>query len=204
MPDAQFDLQIKHILPKANEIVKTAEQNIKSLYPYDLIPSTPSKYFANNMPAITYDSVNKPGRNKFIPIRPTFFEHFDQKYIVYDSFNIYNGNDSLSLNIFSIDRLKSLSKNDFILNVEKSSPFISSYCNIEFDSRFECGNLSVASYVDGLYCLLLHNDVNTSGYTNWYYFSATSKDACKARIAIMNYGKAGWPLNAFPGVCVWV
>lgn len=108
------------------------------------------------------------------------------------------------MNIFSIDRLKSLSKNDFILCVEKTSPYISSDCNIEFDSRFECGNLSLVSYIDGLYCLLLHNDVNTSGYTNWYYFSATSKTKYKARMAIMNYGKAGWPFNAFAGFCAWV
>jgi hypothetical protein len=46
--------------------------------------------------------------------------------------------------------------------------------------------------------------VNTSGYTNWYYFSAVSKEKCKARMAIMNYGKAGWPLSAFPGICVWI
>lgn len=166
--------------------------------------STPSKNFPNNMPTITYDTVSKPAKNKFSPVRSTFLEHFDQRSIIYDSFNLYNGNGSLSLNIFSIDRLKSLSKNDFILHVEKTAPFISSSCNIEFDSRFECGNLSVVSYVDGLYCLLLHNDVNTSGYTNWYYFSALSKEPCKAKIAIMNYGKAGWPLNAFPGICVWI
>ena len=63
--------------------------------------------------------------------------------------------------------------------------------------------MSLAAFTEGVYCLLLHNDVNTSGYTNWFYFSAASKEACKARIAIMNYGKAGWPQNTFPGVCVW-
>jgi hypothetical protein len=31
---------IKHVLPKANEIVKTAEQVIKSIYPF-VMPSSP-------------------------------------------------------------------------------------------------------------------------------------------------------------------
>ena len=57
--------------------------------------------------------------------------------------------------------------------------------------------------VDGVCCLLLHNDVNTTGYTNWFYFSVTSKKDVKGKMAIMNYGKAGWPLNSYPGVCVW-
>lgn len=39
------ELPIKHILPKANEIVKTAEQVIKTIYPFDQVPSLPSRYF---------------------------------------------------------------------------------------------------------------------------------------------------------------
>jgi hypothetical protein len=63
----------------------------------------------------------------------------------------------------------------------------------------------VASFIDNLFCLLLHNDVNTTGYTNWFYFSAKNQTekTRKERFAIMNYGKAGWPLNAYPGICVW-
>ena len=59
------------------------------------------------------------------------------------------------------------------------------------------------SKVRDTHCLLLHNDVNTTGYTNWFYFSAKSKEKYKGRFAIMNYGKAGWPMNSFPGICVW-
>lgn len=76
VPENQFDLQIKHILPKANEIVKTAEQVIKSLYPYELCPPTPSRCFANSIPAITYESCSKGGRGKFMPLRSTVIAHF--------------------------------------------------------------------------------------------------------------------------------
>ncbi len=57
-----------------------------------------------------------------------------------------------------------------------------------------------------MHCLLLHNDVNTTGYTNWFYFSAQNNHKSKkyqAKFTIMNYGKAGWPMNNFPGVCLW-
>lgn len=43
--EATYDLQIKHILPKANDIVKTADQNIKCIYPFDLVAAAPSKHF---------------------------------------------------------------------------------------------------------------------------------------------------------------
>ena len=55
----------------------------------------------------------------------------------------------------------------------------------------------------GIYCLLLNNDINTIGYTNWFYFSVTSSLARRLRFAIMNFGKAGRPMNAFPGISIW-
>jgi len=39
----QETLFVRHILPKANEIVKTSEQIIKSIYPFDLVPAAPSR-----------------------------------------------------------------------------------------------------------------------------------------------------------------
>lgn len=63
-------------------------------------------------------------------MRSTVIAHFEQKNIVYDSFNLYSNSSSFALNIFSIDKLKSLSKNDFILNVDKTTPFVSQGCNL--------------------------------------------------------------------------
>ena len=40
-----------------------------------------------------------------------------------------------------------------------------------FESRFESGNLAAATKVnDSEYHLLLQNDVNTGGHTQWYFF----------------------------------
>ncbi len=40
-----------------------------------------------------------------------------------------------------------------------------------FDSRFESGNLAIALKVnDGEYNLLLQNDINTQGHTQWFFF----------------------------------
>lgn len=127
--------------------------------------------------------------------------YFEPNCLIYDKFNAATR--ASPLNLYSIDKLKSLSKNDFILPNERTPAFSSPHDNLDFHSRFESGNLSAVAHTDGLYCLLLHNDLNTTGYTNWFYFAVTSRLPVRGRLAIMNYGKAGWPLNLFPGVCVW-
>jgi hypothetical protein len=44
-----------------------------------------------------------------------------------------------------------------------------------FESRFECGNLSMAAKVsDTEYNLLLQNDVNSRGHTQWFFFRVTN------------------------------
>ena len=40
-----------------------------------------------------------------------------------------------------------------------------------FESRFESGNLNLAVKVnENEYNLILQNDINTKGHTQWYYF----------------------------------
>ena len=47
-----------------------------------------------------------------------------------------------------------------------------------FDSLFESGNLYQAYHVgDRCYDLLIKNDVNTNGHTQWYYFAASNTRA---------------------------
>lgn len=61
-----------------------------------------------------------------------------------------------------------------------------------FESRFESGNLSLVSKVnDHDYNLLLQNDINTSGYSQWFFFkvSNTTKDM-KVKFNILNMYKA--------------
>ena len=40
-----------------------------------------------------------------------------------------------------------------------------------------------------MYDLILQNDVNTAGYTQWFYFSIRNKDAKKVKIRIVNLSK---------------
>ena len=63
-------------------------------------------------------------------------EYFVPENIVYDKFNLYNNSFSYSTNIYNIDKLKSFSKNDFILNIDKTNPVYSTINNLQFDSRF--------------------------------------------------------------------
>ena len=47
---------------------------------------------------------------------------------------------------------------------------------LEFDSVFESGNLAVAIKVsENEYNLILQNDINTNGHTQWFYFKVKSK-----------------------------
>lgn len=44
-------------------------------------------------------------------------------------------------------------------------------CELEFDSKFESGNLAAAIYTDeDEFDLILQNDTNTQGYTQWFFF----------------------------------
>ncbi len=62
-------------------------------------------------------------KNRFVGLFSSIEEHFERSLIVYDKFNMGNNMRMNAMNICSIDKLKSLSKNDFIINVEKTSPF---------------------------------------------------------------------------------
>ncbi len=58
-----------------------------------------------------------------------------------------------------------------------------------FESRFEGGNLSAVSRVhDAEYNLLLQNDTNTKGHTEWFFFQVRgfSKGA-RIKFNILNF-----------------
>ena len=54
---------------------------------------------------------------------------------------------------------------------------------VEFDSVFESGNLALALKVTPQeYNLLLQNDVNTNGHTQWFYFKVKTNFAKKTTV----------------------
>ena len=61
---------------------------------------------------------------------------------------------------------------------------------IQFESRFESGNLAVAVKVNSQeYLLLLQNDVNTSGRTQWFFFRTSNVKAGEVRFSMLNLCK---------------
>jgi hypothetical protein len=49
---------------------------------------------------------------------------------------------------------------------------------LQFESRFESGNLYLAQKVsDTEYNLLMQNDVNTQGHTQWFFFRVQNTKA---------------------------
>jgi hypothetical protein len=115
--EAPLDMQIRNILPKANEIVNTSEQVINSIYPFDIIPPLPSKYIQVPFEAVPYDANARSTRSKFSPSRQSVSNYFERGSIIYDKFNNLNSSCNYPMNIYSIERLKQLSKNDFIVHV---------------------------------------------------------------------------------------
>mmetsp|Transcript_43346 Transcript_43346/g.41755 ORF Transcript_43346/g.41755 Transcript_43346/m.41755 type:complete len:192 (+) Transcript_43346:587-1162(+) len=62
---------------------------------------------------------------------------------------------------------------------------------IVFESRFESGNLLAALKIsDNEYDLVLQNDINTNGHTQWYFFRVSNtRKGQKVRFNIVNLAK---------------
>lgn len=59
-----------------------------------------------------------------------------------------------------------------------------------FESRFESGNLNLAVKVsDCEYNLLMQNDVNTRGHTQWFYFRTNQNQIGQCKFNILNFTK---------------
>ena len=60
-----------------------------------------------------------------------------------------------------------------------------------FESRYECGNLNYALKIsDNEYNLLLQNDINTNGHTQWFYFRVSNtRENMKIKFNILNFAK---------------
>lgn len=68
---------------------------------------------------------------------------------------------------------------------------------LQFDSRFESGNLAIAikrpqDYAENVpeYDLVLQNDVNTRGHTQWFFFKVKSSMSGRVRLNLVNHTKS--------------
>lgn len=88
-------------------------------------------------------------------------------------------------------------KTSILKNTNQSSQSLSPYYTkksptdqtLIFESRFESGNLCLAIKVsDSEYNLFIQNDVNTQGYTQWYFFRVTNTTSqAKIKFNILNF-----------------
>jgi hypothetical protein len=62
---------------------------------------------------------------------------------------------------------------------------------LSFESRFESGNLLCAMQVsENEYDLILQNDINTNGHTQWYFFKVeNTRKNMKVKFNILNLAK---------------
>ncbi|CAG9316427.1 unnamed protein product [Blepharisma stoltei] len=61
-----------------------------------------------------------------------------------------------------------------------------------FESRFECGNLAMAAKIgENEYNLLMSNDINSKGHTQWFFFRVENTKAnMRVKFNIVNFAKA--------------
>jgi cytosolic carboxypeptidase protein 2/3 len=62
---------------------------------------------------------------------------------------------------------------------------------LQFESRFESGNLLAALKIsDNEYDLILQNDINTNGHTQWYFFRVgNTRKGLKVKFNLLNLAK---------------
>ena len=72
------------------------------------------------------------------------------------------------------------------------TPENSSDKTLVFESRFESGNLNLAVKVsDSEYNLILQNDINTNGHTQWFFFRVgNTRKGQKVKFNMLNLAKS--------------
>ncbi|CAD8092458.1 unnamed protein product [Paramecium primaurelia] len=172
-----FYQSIKDKLPKPNPILIQQLQlnKVNSLLPLK------KNYLEANEQQITYKTPIQQQEQECLTQKPTTLQAFlkplklvYQKYQPQQNQNLYA-------------TLIHQPGNNF-----DASHYYQSDEDIKFDSLFESGNLfQVFKKSDRDYILLLQNDINTKGYTQWFYFSISNKNSTLSNIklSIININK---------------
>lgn len=83
-----------------------------------------------------------------------------------------------------LDNISALPKLDYKKNIENPVD------HLTFESRFESGNLALALKIsDNEYNLLMQNDINTKGHTQWFYFRVQILEKKCIKFNILNFTK---------------
>jgi len=98
---------------------------------------------------------------------------------------VYLKNEKLGnkINLENIVNMKKKSPNkNFSKTLKEPSPYYIPIDNndttLVFESRFECGNLlAVSKKSENEYILVVQNDTNTTGYSQWFFFKISNTRA---------------------------
>ncbi|CAD8114872.1 unnamed protein product [Paramecium sonneborni] len=168
---------IKNKLPKPNPILSQQLQlhKVNSLLPLK------KNYLEANEQEVTYKTPIQQQEQECLTQKPITLQAFIKPLkLIYQKYQPQQ-----NLNLYAT--LLHQPGNNF-----DPSHYYQSDEDIKFDSLFESGNLfQVFKKSDRDYILLLQNDINTKGYTQWFYFSISNKSSnlCNIKLSIININK---------------
>ncbi|CAD8196837.1 unnamed protein product [Paramecium pentaurelia] len=172
-----FYQSIKDKLPKPNPILIQQLQlnKVNSLLPLK------KNYLEANEQQITYKTPIQQQEQECLTQKPITLQAFLKPLkLIYQKYQPQQNQNLYATLIHQPD-------NNF-----DASHYYQSDEDIKFDSLFESGNLfQVFKKSDKDYILLLQNDINTKGYTQWFYFSISNKNSTLSNIklSIININK---------------
>ncbi|VDN08901.1 unnamed protein product, partial [Dibothriocephalus latus] len=213
----------KHHLKVFENPVETAPQPVSSSVPAKRSPRTANSVSAStttNAPISMPNSVNPllsnpPGS---VPFSLMGLQHAE---ILDDVRRLLDSDDIIDRVVYDLDDLilqalsaanadkgrlvppsRDFSSGDYVtfMNSDEliAGTFDSEKDSLEFESRFECGNLRKAIQVrQHEYDLILSPDVNTYSHTQWFYFRVSNiENNVRYRFNITNLEKPGSQYNA--------
>lgn len=177
----------------------TIDANAETLKPLDAEPEKPNAIDDKQHPDRVQQVVHQALQNQEVSLRQLFFLEYKKNFpdgqtnpIVYSKFGKknYNSDESYDPNnpqtlIRTCDIKKLLKNQNFeppkesFKQTEQAPKPEESYYRVTdqndktlvFESRFESGNLQlVHKRSDAEYDLVLQNDINSQGHTQWFYF----------------------------------
>ena len=188
----------------------------KPLLPKALMPSEPA-FQAQNIPfvrlgdfigteeaepqALPVDKSQFPAR---FPPDTTFRSLFESSKLVYERNSSQEGFNSNTCNLKTLLTTSHGSQNPMLF--DSIDPYHRpTDQTLIFESRFESGNLSMASKLsESEYNLLLQNDINSKGHTQWFFFRVSNTRAKQSvKFNILNFAKADSLFNHGMKVAVY-
>ncbi|XP_018646620.1 Mername-AA217 hypothetical peptidase (M14 family) [Schistosoma mansoni] len=170
-----------------------------SIHPMEPLPQTKSVvHHLNKLSKSvklnkTMNQSLKNDQSLHIPSNISDFPHTE---ILDDMRRFIDSNDLINRIVYDLDGLIKFQSNDD--PIKMIGQFDVEKGHLEFESRFECGNLRKAIQVRQYeYDLILNPDINTTSYIQWFYFRISNMESnISYRFNIINCEKVDSQFNA--------